>query len=326
MKKRKPLIVVLSLIVVLTMVIFVQPIQSLALEVLSVFRVRDVNAINISISDIEQLTEGLSTIMKTLGDKIPGDKAPGDKAGMSEIHTLPDAAANFESPFTPFDSPDDFDAFNLKLPHLLRSETPQLQKLDGSVQSFMLHPDEINAVLAMLDALPIPDGLDGLEIEIMTPAVAVAAYSDTIMIATQATGVTGDEDALDALRTSFLSMPMISDNLRFQLASVDLQSGIVYVPVIEGFGRRTTIGNSTGYLYAVSDLETLLDSIQTPDLPNLPDFPGLPELPELPELPDSYGQLPDDAQVLIWASDSVLYILISARPTSEIIRIAGSLK
>ena len=305
MKKRSTIITALSLAVVLALVIFVQPVRTLAIDALSVFRVRDVNAISITIEDIEQIAQSMQALEAVMASK------EADARALSGYPDHPDASG-LDSMFVPIDSPDDFTAFDLKLPRSLSSEDPQLLMLDTQTQSIVIDPGEINGILTTLGAQPLPDSIDGSEIIVQTPAVAIAQYSENILIAAQMPVFSGDTQALDVLKQSFLSTPMLTYNLRSQLADVDLTAGIVYVPVIEGFGRRTTVGNATGYIYTLSDLEALIGDIAGDMLPD-----GSQDGPQ---------SLYENASVLIWARGGILYILAGNQQASELTRIAGSVR
>ena len=302
MKKRNTIITVLSIVVVLALLIFVQPIQSIAIDALSIFRVRDINTIIITFDDIEHLTESIQELKSLMPEKTKDAGAPPNRLDF----------VGHNSPFVPIESTGDFAAFDLKLPRALNSEAPKLMMLDAHEQAFVIDPDETNEAFSMLGAQPLPDSTAGAAVTLRTPAIIVAEYSENILIAAQMPAIEGDAQAVDALCQSFLSLPQLTDNLRSQLAGVDLASGIVYVPVIEGFGRRTTVGSSTGYLYAISDLDILLSSLSVDQLVS-----GIPMTSR-----DSY----EDASVLIWTRSGVLYILAGNQPSDTLARIAGSVR
>ena len=304
MKKRNSAITALSLVAVLALVIFVQPLQSFAVNALSVFRVQDVHAINITVDDIQQLAGNAQELLALMPDAGEKDGPPADE--------FADMAEEMDSLFVRLDSPADFTAFDLKLPRALEAETPELRMIDTWTQTVTLNTGEVNPVLAQLGAEPLPDELDGAQVTVRTPATVIAVYSEDILIATQMPVFSGDGRVLSALSRSLLSLPLWSDHLREQLAGVDLTSGIVYVPVIEGFGQRTTVRGSTGYLYAMSDLSMLLSSL---------DF-----------LPSGEGENPlvafqsggGDANALVWTQNGVLYILAGSQPAGELTQIARS--
>ena len=301
MKKRNTVITALSIAAALVLVIFVPPARSLAIDALSIFRVSDVNAISITIGDIEQLSQSIREFEPVISGKEAPPGALPDRKDAAEPDTL----------FAPIDSINDFTAFDMKLPRSLSSETPKLMVLEARTQTITLEAGKINDMLSMTGAQLLPDSVNGAVITVQTPAVVVAEYSENILIATQMPVFSGDEQALKAFGQSFLSLPQLTYNLRSQLAEVDLTAGIAYVPVIEGFGRRTTVGNSTGYLYTVSDLEMLISSLSD----NLPTA-------DTSASQETYG----DASALVWARGGVLYILAGNQQAGKLTQIAGSIK
>ena len=305
MKKRNTIITALALAVVLALVIFVQPARTLAIDMLSIFRVRDVNAISITIDDIEQIAQSMQALEAVMAAKEADTEAP------SGYPDHPDTSG-LDAMFVPIDSPDDFTAFDLKLPRSLSSETPRLMMLGAQTQDTVIDSGELNGILTMLGAQPLPDSVDGSEIIVQTPAAAVAEYSENILIAAQMPVISGDAQAIEELKQSLLSLPMLSYNLRSQLADIDLTAGIVYVPVIEGFGRRTTIGNVAGYIYTLSDLGALLDDLAVDMLP-------------VGSSGASQGSY-ENASVIIWARGGILYILVGNQQASELAQIAGSVR
>jgi len=316
MKKRNVLISTLSAAVLVALFVFVAPLQTFAVNALSIFRVQDVHAINITVTDIQQLAQTMQEMKAAMPVAIKDDANAPDDAD-----TTPNAAADkAESQFTTLNSPSDFTAFDLKLPTALKSETPQLKMIDTKTQTITLDAQtigDINVKLTQLGAQTLlPLSLSGAQFTVQTPAAAVAEYSDCALAATQMPVFSGHDRVLSALTASVLSLPQIPDDLKTQLATVDLTSGVVYVPVIEGFGQQTSIGGATGYLYSLSDLKTLLGSLPA-DL--FGSGGGSNPL-------DALQKYNGDGSGLIWTRDGVLYILAGNQSASELTQIARSVK
>jgi len=283
-------------------------VQSFAMNALSFFRVQDVHAINISAADLQQLAQSiqqLKPLMSEQGEEQNTDagELPSEEDGSSAPDKL------LDSLFVTLNGPADFTAFDLNLPRTLRAETPSLRMMDTQTQTVTLQVQEVNDALARLGAQGLPASLDGAQITVQTPAVAIAEYSNNVLIATQTPVFSGDTGVLSTLSQSLLSLPQLTDNLRLQLSDVDLTSGIVYVPVIEGFGQRTYVGNATGYLYTLSDLKTLIGSLDI-----LPSGDG----------EDPLKDFGGDASALVWTRDGVLYVLAGNQPAGELVNIARS--
>ena len=308
MKKRNVLITTASVAVLAALFVFVQPLQSFASNALTIFRVQDVHAINITIADIQQLAQSAKDLKAAM---------PADAKDAKDAAPDPNAKDKATSALVPINSPRDFKAFDLKLPAALKSETPDLKMAESQTKTMTLNAQDINKGLTQLGAQLLPDSADGAQITITTPATAVAKYTDVTLIATQMPAVSGDDSAIAALKQSFLSAPQIPADLRSQLEAVDLGSGIVYVPVIAGLGQQTQIGAATGYLYALADLKTVLGSLPADLLPA--DENGQTPL-------DQLNQYSGDGSGIVWTSNGVLYVLAGNQSASAITQIAQSVK
>jgi len=313
MKKRNAVITVVSAAIVIALVIFVQPVQSFAANVLSALRVQDVHAINISLADIDQLAQSAQQLQSL----NPDDHAGGSETGSESVAPGSEARGGVESQAVSISSTRQFKAFDFLLPHSLSSETPELSMIDSKSQTVTINTQEINGKLSELGAQPLPDSLDGSQFTVQSPATAIAKYADNMLIETQMPVFSGDEDVLTAVKQSVLSLPQLTENLSEQLAAVDLASGTMYVPVIEGFGQQTMVGNSMGYLYTISDLKTLLGSLPSGLLPTSGDGQSL---------LDKLQNYNDDASALIWTNQGVLYVLAGSQAAGDLVQIAGSVK
>jgi CII-binding regulator of phage lambda lysogenization HflD len=311
MKKRSAVITVVSAAIVIALVIFVQPVQSFAANVLSALRVQDVHAINISLADIDQLAQSAQQLQALQ----PDDHAGG--TGSESVGPGSEADNGIESQAVSISSTRQFKAFDFLLPHSLSSETPELSMIDSKTQTVTINTQEINGKLSELGAQPLPDSLDGSQFTVQSPAAAIAKYADNMLIETQMPVFSGDEDVLTAVKQSVLSLPQLTENLSEQLAAVDLTSGTMYVPVIEGFGQQTMVGNSMGYLYTISDLKTLLGSLPSGLLPTSGDGQSL---------LDKLQNYNDEASALIWTNQGVLYVLAGNQTEGDLVQIAGSVK
>ena len=308
MKKRNTLITTLSVVVVVALFVFIQPLQSVAVNALSVFRVQDVHSISITVTDLQQFAQSAQNLKAM---------APANEQDAKDAEPNAEAADKMDSMFVTLNSPQDFTAFDLKLPGALNAEAPELKMVDVQTQTVTLDTADINETLSKLGAQTLlPDNINGAQITVQSPATAIAKYSDDVLIATQMPMLSGHDRVISALTDSFLSLPQIPEDLSAQLAAVDLTSGIVYVPVIEGFGQQTSIGGATGYLYSLADLKTLLGSLPSDLLsPNDGQNP-------LDELQAYDG----DGSGLIWTSGGVLYILAGNQSAGGLTQIARSVR
>ncbi|MCL2125543.1 MAG: hypothetical protein FWH33_06090 [Oscillospiraceae bacterium] len=316
MKKRRTMITIPAIILLVALFIFIQPLQTFAVDALSIFRVQDVHAINITIADIDHIAQTLQTYEPLISAMTGGknaDAAAFRDDAKKDIESM-DVSTLAEDVLIMLDDPADFTAFDLKLPRDLRSQTPQIAMVTSTSQTITISPDKINAILSYIGATPLPAYADGAKITIITPAAAIIEYNENLLIATQMPLAQGDAQILHALSESLLSLPLWTEDLREQLSGIDLTSGIAYVPVIEGFGQRVTIGGSFGYIYTASDLEALLGSL------------GLSPSANESSAPSVIDNMLEESSVLVWAKDGVLYILAGSQPTGELTSIARSVR
>jgi len=307
MKKRNAAIAAASAAVVIALVIFVQPVQSFAANVLSALRVQDMRAIHISLADIDQFAQGMQAVM-------PADQAESDQQSMESA--MPGEGNASPQPVD-ISSARQFGAFDFLLPRSLDTETPHLQMIESQTRTVTLDTVKINGELTKIGAQPLPDSLDGSRLMVQSPATAIANYADNTLIETQMPVLSGDSGVIDSVKQSVLSLPMLSESLRSQLAAIDITSGDMYVPVIEGFGQQTMVGNSTAYLYTLTDLKALLNTL--PD--SLTQASGKGQ-----NMADKVDNFDGDASALVWVNNGVLYVLIGNQAAGDLTQIANSIK
>lgn len=298
MKRNR--IAILAVVAALSGSLLVPSVQAAAESALSVFRVSEAKTITISAVDIQDL----ASYAKQAGTGAKSDKAAegtGPKASGDLLKAL-------ESKATPLANAKDFTAFPLSLP---RSDagTPKLYSVASASETFTLDTAEINAELAKLKANPISGSYNGTRVTVNTPPAAIAAYGDFTLIETQGAYVDAPGNAVGALWHTFTSLPMIPSDLSSQLAAVDPTSRDVYLPVIEGFGRETDLGVTTGYLYSAKDLAQVAASV-----------PGLGAADAVAKLQN------ENASALIWAKNGVLYVLAGNQSDSKLSQIARSIR
>jgi hypothetical protein len=295
LKKRFVLPAIAALI---ACTILIPPVRAAAESVLSVFRVAEVKTIRISVQDLQDMV----TFLEQEGaDKIK-------ESGSNEI--LEQLMGKAEAAIRPLSDISQFNAFPFSLPSALKDETPELYSSESQTQAVTLDTGKINEELSALGAaVPVDSIYDGTVMTVSAPPVIMAKYSDMLLAATQSIYLDAPDDVISSLYASFLSIPMIPENLRAQLAVINPQTRDVYLPVIEGLGRETSLGGVTGYIYSSGDLAQVLGM--------MPGFAGDEQLEQM------QGQ---NASVLIWLKDSVVYFLAGNQSDSELSRIAGSIR
>jgi hypothetical protein len=293
-KKRYFLLIIA---VLLAAVVFIPPVRAAAESALAIFRVADTKTITISISDLEDMLEYAKTL-----------EAP--EAGDDVDARLQHYMEQLESQVRPLDDADDFTAFPVHLPKALENETPAQYALDPQEQSVILDAAIMNEALGKLGATVLVGGsFDGMTMTVKTPPVFLADYGDVTLAVTENAYIDAPDGVLENLKATFLSIPAIPENLRAQLAAIDPKTRDIYLPVVEGLGRETDLGGTTGYVYSTSDLADVLRM--------LPDFAGEEELSQLRD---------ENASVLLWVKNGALYVLAGQLSDSELSQIARSVR
>ncbi len=294
-KFRKQLILLCAVTVVACMVL-IPPVRAAAVSALSIFRVAETKIIKITVNDLQSLM--------TFIDQA--EEAQDTDVSESALSGLLEKAA---SGFKEISGVDDFTDFQFDLPTALKDETPALYAAGSQTQTITVDTDKINAELHRLGAaVPLDSAPDGADVAVSTPPAIIAEYADVVLLATQTVFIDDPSGIMDAIKVSLLSIPAISDDLHAQLQAIDPETRDIYLPVIEGLGRETRLGGTTGYLYTTADLAQVLGK--------LPDFADDAHLTQLQD---------ENTSVLIWTHNGTLYCLAGQLSDSELSRIARSI-
>lgn len=296
--------IISGLVVVFAAALFIPSVQVAAESALSIFRVQDTKTIKITVSDIQDIMTNLQSngLLNKQQTQANVKTNSGEKQSQSVNQT--------ESPLKPLNSIRDFTAFKFSLPTSVKTETPKLYATDAKTSSFVLNTARINAELSKLGAKSMVDNsFNGAKVTTNFSPSIIAEYSDFKLIATQGYNFDAPENVINNLWSSFISVPAIPEDLYSQLITVDPLSHNIYLPVIEGLGRETDLGSTTGYIYSTSDLTQVLSLI-----PSISDPKMLTELQNKSE------------SALIWTKNGVLYLLIGQKTDSELSQIARSIR
>lgn len=294
MKKR---IFKIALMLSLVASVFIPSVQARAISTLSVFRVGDTKTITITMLDMEEIAAYFSN-HRELRQQLHDN---GLSLGLSSFETTK------LSHHGRVDDISLFTAFPVRLPRVLQDETPEIHATSAMVAELILDIPAKNNILYQLGDAPLFDvGLNGASIQINTPPVLLMDFIDAeiLIAATQMPYVVADRWVKESLRATMLDMPFVPHNLRMQLANIPVDTRDVYLPVVMGFGRAVSIGDSTGYVYTLSDLTAVFQQIGT-----------------LNAASAAY-----DVSVLVWAQDGVLYFVAGDKTDSELASIARSMR
>lgn len=309
--------------------IFISPLRSAALDVMSIFRVSQANTIRIAITDIQELMTNVIDFTGMSFDKVNETASVGIIGGADgptevvDYHVYETDEADIESMMTEagietLSSLDDFTAFDFKLPKSV-SETPKLAAKHADKTEFALDVDEINKMLEKANASRfLPESYDGAIVTIDTPPAIAAQYENFIVGATQMP-VLSAQDGIDlnVVKDCVLSSSLLPSNLVSQLAMIDVYTRDVYLPVITGISREVNINGSIGYVYSASDFGMVMDALSMPQMGETMD-----------KMVSSMTDEISTAEItaIVWVKDGSVYVILGEMPESELLSIARSVK
>lgn len=323
------------LLLILGLVVLVKPVQTLALDFLSVFRVNDVQTIKVTMADLE---EGWRTIADLKEAFSAQEK---ESAALLEVISPP------QHEIISLAAAEDFTAFKLRLPRELADQTPEISALDPGPVSFVLNLDAGNEWLAAWGAPRLlSENLRDIEMTVRSSAGAYVKYDDLFFSAAQKSYLDAPEAAKQELRDVILELPLIPLNIRQQLAEIETDSSDIYLPVLVGFGQEVDLGGKTGYLYTQADLTALKESFpqEGAEFGAAPESHAAARAEREAKLRAKYGveefmahkeahhqamaEMPrwENASLLIWARDGVVYSLIGDKTDTELVQIARSVR
>ncbi len=340
--KRK-MISLASLALVLALITFVKPVQTLALDTLSIFRVNNVKTLEITMADLQEGMQSMTELKESFKGKELEHNSP--------INVL----SQPQHKVTKLKEAKEFKAFKLRLPRELASQKPEISAMDSSKTTFTLDVDASNELLKALNSpKQLSSNLKNVEMSMVSSAAAYAKYQDVLFFATQKSYLEAPQAAKKEIRDIMLELPLIPTNLRQQLAEIEEDSSDIYLPVLVGFGREVDLGGKNGYIYTLSDLKAFTETIPQDMIApgshteSFEGFKGKSQGAAMDKMNQAliskYGEekfaalkeahkkaaeeMPnmENASVLIWTKDGILYGLIGAKTDTELANIARSVR
>jgi hypothetical protein len=163
--------------------------------------------------------------------------------------------------------------FPLLLPHYLPRgipDNPDFGVVDSGQGTFTFSASKAHAyfVKNAYGDVKIPANLDGATFDITTSAGVVIAYGNqadiqfmVIEIPSPVVRATG-KASLQDLRDFLLSLPGLPSQLVVQLKQIDLNSGVVPLPVPSGIESRSITVHGTSGLLLTSNISTTIEHIK----------------------------------------------------------------
>jgi hypothetical protein len=246
LKMKKNIFIIGAITVTFASVAFVKPVQSFALDALSIFRVSNVKTIEISMADIQEGIQAFSQLKKDL------------KGQTFDHDTVINVVSEAKPEMKHLKGAEEFEAFKLRLPKALESQNPEISAMDASEMKFTVN---VVAANEMLTALKSPkkfsNKLNNVEMNMKSASAAFAKYDDMLFFATQKSYLDGPKAAKNELRDVVLNLPLIPSHLRSEFTDIEENSTDIYLPVLQGFGREVDLGEKSGYIYTLSDLKSV---------------------------------------------------------------------
>lgn len=217
------------------------PVRGVAEGLLKVFRVQNVQTIDLTQADIQSITTALKSGQGHIDLKSMGEVWIEGAGSEPKPVTLAEAKAAVDFP--------------VKLPAGMSAD-PTITLQQAQTYRFKLHVDAINSALKYYGSdVTLPQSVDGKVFSVVVPPIVLAQYSDPslqgvnpdipaeISVGQARSPELSVPDGVDpnALRSVLLSLPFIPQSVRDQLASMsDWQSTLV-IPNVAGTARDITV-------------------------------------------------------------------------------------
>lgn len=303
MKKNTKFMVITA--AALALVIGVPQVQAFAVSALSIFRVGDTKTITITLEDIAQMTESAKLYAQEKeGYDLENKEFPHDKEAMKAEFE----AAHGEKPgYLTLTNVNEFAGFDVNLPRDLKNETPELYATEVFEKTFEMK--------------------EGESVTVAMSPMLVAKYEQVVFMATQGFSDTVSAQVKEEMWEKVLSVPILTENIRAQLAAIDPTTNDIYLPVITGVSREADLGGRTGYLYSASDMKMLMGEEFSSMMPS-----GMNEELNAELNEELNAELNEElnseltGNVIIWTKNNVLYVLAGEVSDSELIAMARSVR
>lgn len=246
--KYKKAAVAAAMVLALTVSFSFGSVRGFAADLLTIFRVEKVQAINISPEDMAQMEkafrEGSGNVdVDSLGKVEVTGKQQFRQATLDEVRQAVD--------------------FTVKLPATpVGYNGPNMGITSGFSVNLTLDTEKVNAMLQSMGSKELlPKSLNGRTFSLKSPAAVMAEYSSndgtqkTLAIAQSRSPelkVPNGTDIL-ALRSALLSIPALPDNLRRQLEAVTDWQHTALIPNIQGSSTEVMVNGVQGLFITQPD-------------------------------------------------------------------------
>lgn len=237
LKKRKFAAAVCAALLVIVC-ITVQPVKAALASALSIFRVENVKGINVTLKDVQQIQQKLSSGQGDISlDKMGSIKMQGGQkrtSSQEDVKKLSDITVTF--------------------PSTLSSVTPTINVVEPRTIDFTLNVKNVNQIMKTYGASKLlPDNIDGKTFKVDFASQVVMNYSindkSISIMQTKSPEITVPEGVnVDEVYNAVVEMPVIPQNLQSQLKSIKDWKSTLYIPVVESEMTEVDINGVKGYM------------------------------------------------------------------------------
>lgn len=243
MFKYRKLVAAACAVVVVTVCVTVQPVQAAITNALSIFRVQNVKGITVSLKDLQEIENKLSSGQGEISlDKMGSIKRQGGQKRTSspeDVKNLPDIAVAFPS----------------ALDHVI----PNIDIVEPESIDFTLNAKNVNQIMKSYGATTLlPDNIDGKTFKVDFASQVNFDYRvDNKSIEIMQTKVpeitVPDGVNVDDIYNAVIEMPILPQNLQAQLKSIKDWKTTLYIPDIDAQNTEVDINGARGYQRTSAD-------------------------------------------------------------------------
>ncbi|OAT79951.1 anti-sigma factor family protein [Desulfotomaculum copahuensis] len=316
MGKYKKWAVAAGLVLALSVAMSFSSVRSFAGELLTIFRVEQVQAVTINPQDMAQLQRAFENGNGRVDVNNLGRFEVTGKPQMERDVTL--AAAQMAA------------GFPVRLPAAPAGYgPPRLAVQSGSTVKLTLDTERANSLLKSLGSKQLlPDSLNGRTFSMQVPAGVVAEYPSTggrgeSLIVAQGRSpelsVPPGTD-VEAVRRALLAIPALPENLRQQLAAVSDWQHTLLVPVPQGSAQQVQVNGVQGIFIKPAAANSEPGNKETVGSPFVSTHSYRPDSPQ-------YRSKDVSASALIWQHNGMVYAIGGPRLNqTEALNLAAQMK
>lgn len=238
MLKQRKFIAAACAALLVTACVTVQPVKTALASALSIFRVENVKGINITLEDMQEIQQKLSSGKGEISlDKMGSIVVNGGHKRVSSQEDVKNLAD-----------------MNVAFPSLLSSEIPNINVVEPTSIDFTLNVENVNEIMKSFGATKLlPGNIDGKTFKIDFASQVTMNYSvngkPIAIMQTKSPEITVPEGVnVDEVYNAVVDMPIIPQNLQSQLKGIKDWKNTLYIPVVESEMTEVDINGAKGYM------------------------------------------------------------------------------